>query len=122
MKVIKNGDTIQKRTHKFKCWNCKCKYIASNGEWYYVDYCQKTNKPTDHVESECPECGKLNKIQWRHKKRDWLSMNAGDILAVLALLSLVVAFVFAVLNIATGFVISIVMFFIFGITVRYKYM
>ena len=122
MKVVKNGDTVQKRTHKFKCWNCKCKYIASNGEWYYVSFCQKTDKPTNHVESECPECGKLNKIQWRHKKRDWLSMNVDDILAVLTLLSLVVAFVFAVLGIITGFVIAIAIFFIFGISICYKYM
>ena len=114
MKVIKNGDTVQKRTHKFKCWNCKCKYIASNGEWYYVSYRQKVNKPTDHVESECPECGKTNKIQWRHKTRDWLSMYADEILVVLTLLSLVVAFVFAVLKIVTG--IAIIMFFVLGIS------
>lgn len=122
MKILKNGDTVQKQTHEFKCRNCKCKYIAYNGEWYYVSFCQKTNKPTDYVESECPECGNANRIQWRHKKRDWLSINADTILAVLTLLSLVVAFVFAVLNIATGFIIAIAMFFIFGISICYKYM
>lgn len=112
MKVIKNGDTIQKRTHKFKCWNCKCKYIAFNGEWYYVSYCQKTNKPTNYVESECPECGKLNKIQWRHKKRDWLSENSQSICCVSAFLSLCGMFISAAFSFATGIAISFIIFII----------
>lgn len=112
MKVVKNGDTVQKRTHKFKCWNCKCKYIASNGEWYYVSYCQKTTKPTDHVESECPECGRLNKIQWRHKKRDWLSEFSQPICCISALLSLCGMFISGGFGFPTGIIVSFILFII----------
>ena len=58
---------------------------------------QISRRQAPEVVGECPECGRANKIQWRHKKRDWLLINADTILAVLTLLSLIAAFIFAVL-------------------------
>lgn len=96
MKVNKHGDLIKKRTHKFKCYNCGCKYTADNGEWYYSEslISAKTNKPTDYVSSKCPECDKTNTVQWRGRLRDWWKKNWEWVLFLVAILMIVLFFLF----------------------------
>lgn len=109
MKVNKHGDLIKKRTHKFKCYNCGCKYTANTGEWKYCnEYGNPSDKPTDYVSCDCPECGKSTRIQWRGNVRDWWRSNCVVIFLVIALLSFLSVLVFAILDKAIPTVISIV--------------
>lgn len=95
MKVNKHGDIIKKRTHKFKCYNCGCKYTANTGEWKYCsEYGDPSDKPTDYVSCDCPECGKSTRIQWRGKLRDWCEAHADLILLFVSLIMFLLFFVF----------------------------
>lgn len=107
MKVNKHGDLIKKRTHKFKCYNCGCKYTAYTGEWGYCDRygCPEVN-PTDYVSCQCPECGHLDYIQWRGAFRDWWKEYWGWLFALIGTLSLMSIIIFGMLNSITGSVIS----------------
>ena len=95
MKVNKHGDFIKKRTHRFKCINCDCKYTAGNGEWGFCDeYGNPKTYPTEYVSCRCPECGKLSYIQWRGKFKDWWDENWDVILLFVGILMLVLFFLF----------------------------
>lgn len=95
MKINRSGDMLKKRTHKFKCHNCGCKYVADNNEWTYCDkYGYSKPNPTDYVSCECPECGKSNRIQWRGIFKDWCEAYSDKLLAIVALLTLLLFFVF----------------------------
>lgn len=108
MKVNKHGDIIKKRTHKFKCYNCGCKYTADNGEWYYSEslISAKTNKPTDYVSSKCPECDKTNTVQWRGKLRDWWKAYHVVVFTIITLFALISLFASGILNSVRGAAIS----------------
>lgn len=94
MKVNKHGDFVKKRTHKFKCDSCGCKYTAGNSEWNFCNkYGDSKNYPTDYVSCRCPECNELNHIQWKGKfvdwwdrHWDWVLFYAGILMLVLFLL------------------------------------
>ena len=95
MKVNKHGNLIKKRTHKFKCNNCGCKYTAYTGEWGYCDeYGHPKVNPTDYVSCQCPECGNLDYIQWRDKFKDWCEKHADLMLLFASLIMFLLFFVF----------------------------
>lgn len=119
MKVNKHGDIIKKRTHKFKCNNCGCKYTANTGEWKYCsEYGDPSDKPTDYVSCDCPECGKSTRIQWRGKLRDWWKEYYAVVFIVITLFALISLFAFGILNNVKGAAIS-AMIFVVSLTITY---
>lgn len=95
MKINRSGDMLKKQMHKFKCHNCGCKYTADNGEWEYCDkYGYPKTNPTDYVMCRCPECNKSNRIQWRGMFKDWCEAYIDKLLVIVALLTLLLFFVF----------------------------
>lgn len=119
MKVNKHGDIIKKRTHKFKCYNCGCKYTANTGEWKYCsEYGNPSDKPTDYVSCDCPECGKSTRIQWRGNLRDWWKEYRTLVFAFIALLALISVFTFGILDNVKGAAIS-GMIFVVSLTITY---
>ena len=115
MEINKHGDLLKKRTHKFKCYNCGCKYTAKTGEWGYCDeYKNPKTNPTDYVSCQCPECGKLNNIQWRGNVRDWWKEYYVVVFTLITLLALISLFAFGTLNNVKGAAISGMIFIICG--------
>ncbi len=127
MKVNKHGDLLKKRTHKFKCYNCGCKYTAKTGEWGYCDeYKNPKTNPTDYVSCQCPECGKLNHIQWRGNVRDWWGNvrdwghdNYATMVLIITLLAFLSMIVFRILNMDVLCLASIFVFVIGLLIIRF---
>lgn len=95
MKVIKQGDTIKKRSYKFKCDKCGCKYVADHTEWTYCyKYGDITTNQTDYVSCECPECHKINQIHLRGRFWDWYDKYHNPLLIITTLLGVLLFFVF----------------------------